>query len=153
VLRTARLVLGHATMMNHRALRALSFSVIGLLWACEGAHEGTTTSAAAPNQSGVANSQASADHAIVDELSTARCDRETSCSNVGDGHKYASHSVCMDQMRGSLANDLNSYTCPRGIDRMALDHCLAAIKNEECSHPMDTLKRVDECRTGALCMK
>jgi hypothetical protein len=64
-----------------------------------------------------------------------------------------SRGVCTDQVRGSIANDLNAYDCPRGIDSEALDRCMAAIKSEECSHPFDTLTRYDKCRTGALCMK
>jgi hypothetical protein len=31
----------------------------------------------------------SADAAIVDRLSRARCDREQSCGNIGGGQKYA----------------------------------------------------------------
>jgi hypothetical protein len=56
-------------------------------------------------------------------------------------------------MRGSLANDLNGYNCPRGINRDNLDRCMAAIRGEECNHPLDTIVRMDKCRDDALCMK
>jgi len=59
----------------------------------------------------------------------------------------------VDQMRGGLANDLNAYECPRGIDQSQLDQCMTAIRNEECSRPLDTISRMEKCRTGALCMK
>jgi hypothetical protein len=94
------------------------------------------------------------DTAVVDRLSNARCDREAACENVGDGKKYASAQVCRDKMRGDIANDINSYQCPRGIDAAAVQQCLAAIGNEECgAHPIETITRMDKCRSGAMCMK
>jgi hypothetical protein len=30
---------------------------------------------------------------------------------------------------------------------------MAALQNEECSHPLDTLQRLEKCRTEALCAK
>jgi hypothetical protein len=134
------------TMMRALFLWTTTVSIFG----CEGPDRGTPALA---SPSGAAESQAHTDDAIVGDLATARCQREASCNNIGGGQKYASHEVCMDQMRGSLANDLNTYNCSAGIDRVALDHCMVAIKAEECSHPLDTMARVDKCRTGALCMK
>ena len=55
-----------------------------------------------------------------------------------------------DQIRGSIGNDLTAYKCQRGLDRDGVDRCMVAIKNEECSHPFDTLTRFDKCRIGAL---
>lgn len=128
-----------------------ALAVTGLLFACGGANQDNVAASPEP-RSGVASAQAS-DKAVVDRLATARCEREATCKNVGPDQKYVSRDVCMDQMRGSLANDLNAYNCPRGIDDVALDHCMTAIRNEECGHPIDSLTRVDKCRTGALCMK
>ena len=94
------------------------------------------------------------DAAVVDRLSTARCDREAACDNVGDGKKYASRQVCLDKTHGGIANDINSYQCPRGIDGTAVSQCLTAIANEECgAHPIEAITRVDKCRSGAMCMK
>jgi hypothetical protein len=94
------------------------------------------------------------DTAVVDRLSNARCDREAACDNVGDGKKYASRQVCLDKIHGDIANDINSYQCPRGIDATAVSQCLTAIGNEECgAHPIEAITRVDKCRSGAMCMK
>jgi hypothetical protein len=80
------------------------------------------------------------DASVVARLSNARCDREAACDNIGDGKKYASQQVCLDKMRGGIANDINSYQCPRG--------------NEECgAHPIEAITRMDKCRSGAMCMK
>jgi hypothetical protein len=94
------------------------------------------------------------DPSVVERLSTARCDREQACDNVGDGKKYASRHVCLDQLRGSIENDLNSYQCPRGIDGAAVQQCLSAIAGEECgAHPVEAITRMDRCRNASMCMK
>jgi hypothetical protein len=141
--------------MTHRRHIA-GISLLALLIACDrggGENSGNGPSGAATGQSGVTNPQAAVDTTTVGQLASARCDREVSCNNVGGGQKYASRQVCMDKLRGQIANDLNSYTCPGGFDSAGLSQCMAAIKNDECSHPFDTLKRIDKCRTDALCAK
>lgn len=143
-------------MKTFNTFSALSFATVSLL-ACGGANQGppvagtaatethpTTTTTAAAN---------GADKSVVAQLSTARCDQEQTCNNIGDGQKYASRDVCMDKMKGDLGNDYNASDCPGGIDQSAVDRCMAAIKSEECSHPLDTMARQDKCRSGALCIK
>jgi hypothetical protein len=125
--------------------------MLGLLVACGASNGPAVTGSETPV--GATNAQKNVDASIVTQLAAARCERERACNNVGPGDKYVSHEVCMDQMRGSLANDLNAYDCPRGIDREALERCSAAIRVEECSHPLDTLSRMEKCRTAALCMR
>ncbi|MDP9000236.1 MAG: DUF6184 family natural product biosynthesis lipoprotein [Myxococcota bacterium] len=139
--------------MNHHLIRAtfgFSLATMGFLAACGGSNQEPAVSG-----TGVTSAQTAqkADSAIVGKLAAARCDREQTCNNVGAGQKYASRDVCMDQMRGGLANDLNSYECPKGIDEAQLDKCMNGIRSEECSHPLDTISRMEKCRTGALCMK
>jgi hypothetical protein len=119
--------------------------------ACGGANQGPAVTGT-PESPGVTAPQKSADMAIVDGLAEARCDQEQGCNNVGPGAKFASRGVCTEQIHGRIANDLNAYNCPRGLNRDGVDRCMAAIKSEECSHPFDTLTRYDKCRTGALCM-
>jgi Family of unknown function (DUF6184) len=73
---------------------------------------------------------------------------------IGDGKKYASRSVCMEQLRGGIANDLNPYQCPGGIDGAAVEECLSAVVAEECgAHPVEAITRVEKCRNGAMCHK
>jgi hypothetical protein len=131
---------------------ALPLTITGLLLACGGANQGPAVTGT-PESPGVTAPQSGVDTAVVDRLTAARCDQEQGCNNIGPGAKYASRSVCMEQVHGSIANDLNAYNCPRGLDSAGVDRCMSAIKSEECSHPFDTLTRYDKCRTGALCMK
>jgi hypothetical protein len=143
---------GCATMNMLRMLSALSLTTMGLLPACGGANQGPAVTGTPESQAGVPSSQKSADKEVVDRLAAARCDQEQGCQNVGPGAKYASRGVCIDQLRGSIGNDLNAYNCPHGLARDGVDRCMAAIQSEECNHPFDTLTRFDKCRTGAICM-
>jgi Family of unknown function (DUF6184) len=120
--------------------------------ACGGAdHAQAVTGTAATTPVGMSAAQRT-DAIVVDKLSEARCAREETCHNVGNGLEYASRDTCSQAMRGSLGNDLNSYNCPRGINNAALDSCEAAIRDESCGHPLDTIQRLEKCRTGNLCM-
>jgi hypothetical protein len=138
-------------MKISRTVWALPITITGLMLACGGANQGPAVTGT-PESPGVTAPQKGADLAIVDRLAEARCDQEQGCNNIGPGAKFASRSVCTEQIHGSIANDLNAYNCPRGLNREGVDRCMAAIKSEECSHPFDTLTRYDKCRTGALCM-
>jgi hypothetical protein len=104
---------------------------------------------------GVTNVQPhSIDAFTVDRLASARCDREQACDNVGDGRKYVSRHVCMEQLRGRIDNDLNAYQCPGGIDETAVTHCVSAIGAEECgAHPIEAMTRIEKCRADAMCLK
>ncbi len=144
---------GRANMNLLRTMYGISLTTMGLLFACGAANEGPPVAGTSSSQTQVTSAQRSVDATVVDRLTTARCDQEQACKNIGPGSKYVSRSVCTDQVHGSIANDLNGYDCPRGIDSEALDRCMAAIRSEECNHPFDTLTRYDKCRTGALCMR
>jgi hypothetical protein len=129
----------------------LSLATTGVLFACGASNQGPPVTGSS-SQTELTMAQ-SVDATVVERLTAARCDQEQSCKNIGPGAKYVSRSVCSEQIRGSIANDLNGYDCPRGINSDALNRCIEAIKSEECSHPFDTLARRDKCRTAGLCMK
>jgi hypothetical protein len=129
----------------------LSLTTMGALFACGASNQGSPV-AGSSTQTELTSAQ-SVDTTVVDRLSDARCDQEQSCKNIGPGAKYASRSVCTEQIRGSIANYLNGFECPRGINSDALDRCIEAIKSEECSHPFETMARQNKCRTSGLCMK
>ena len=103
---------------------------------------------------GATNVQPGSAAMVVERLATARCSREQTCDNIGGGRKYASHRVCMEQLRGGIENDLNPYQCPGGIDELAVQACLSAVSAEECgAHPIEAITRMEKCRNGALCRK
>jgi hypothetical protein len=102
----------------------------------------------------VTNAQApNFDRRTLDRLADARCDREVRCNNVGIGLQYATRGVCSQMAHGSLANDLNEYGCPRGLDASAVGRCLAAIRNQTCNQPLESISRLGPCGSGAMCIK
>ncbi len=139
-------------MNTSRTLGALSATtVLVLLLGCE--HEEST--APAPFVRGVTNAQAPAvDSAVVDQLASAACDREQRCFESGpSGQRFASRHDCMGHLRQMVANDLSTYDCAKGFERKGLEHCASTISNEECSHPLDTLSRKDDCRPQSICLR
>ena len=103
--------------------------------------------------SDVTEAQNRADQSVVAKLAAARCDHEQKCNNIGQGQKYTSREMCKQQLASSTSNDLNATSCPRGLDQDAVNRCMNAISNEQCSVSIDTLSRMADCRTDALCMK
>ena len=101
---------------------------------------------------GVTNAQPpSIDPTILAQLASARCDREDSCGDVGDGRRYASHSTCLDQVRDGITSDLESYGCPR-MGETAVRQCLVAMGRQDCGAPGEqALTHVEECAVSALC--
>ncbi len=133
---------------------ALSLVTMGLLGACDrNSRDGGSHQTTAPSSQGATNMQPAVDSATVGRMATTRCDREQACNNIGGGKTYVTRIACMDQMQGNIANELNSYNCPNGLNAQQVDDCLAAIGQEKCDHPFDTLSRLEKCRTGALCAR
>ena len=135
------------------ALSRFVLATSGVLLACGGTNHGPAVAGTPESPTGGTVSQESADTAVVERLTSARCEQEQGCKNVGPQARYASLNVCTDQVRGGIGNELNAYNCPRGLDSAAVDRCVAAIQSEECGRPFDTLTRFDKCRTGVICMK
>lgn len=102
---------------------------------------------------GVTNAQNTADLRIADRLATARCERAKSCNDIGAGKKYISRDLCMQEVRGNIANDLTGYNCPHGLDNSAVDRCAAAIDSEACGGSRESLSHMSECKTDVLCLK
>jgi hypothetical protein len=84
-------------------------------------------------------------------IASARCEREQRCSNIGADKKFPSLDACEAQVRNDWADDLNAYECPNGVVEKELEECLAAIRDEDCGSPFDTLSRVAECTAGQIC--
>ena len=86
-------------------------------------------------------------------IANTRCARELRCENIGADKKFASMEVCKTELTDSKRDDLKLSECPGGIDRKELDECVAEIRNEDCSNPLEALERVMACRSSDLCLK
>jgi hypothetical protein len=86
-------------------------------------------------------------------LATSRCERARACNDIGAGKTFVSLNLCMQEVRGNIANDLTSYKCPHGLNSDGVDRCTAAADSESCGHSRDSLSHLEECKTEALCLK
>jgi Family of unknown function (DUF6184) len=102
---------------------------------------------------GVTNAQNTADLRIAGRLADARCERAMACNDVGAGKTYVSRELCMQQVRGNIANDLTGYSCPHGLDNGAVDRCAAAIDGEACGSSRESVSHMTECKTDVLCLR
>lgn len=89
----------------------------------------------------------------VRAISTARCEREARCKNLGADAKYASKEDCLDRVRADWSKELSVYECPNGLVGAELDECLDDIRNEDCGNPFDTLARTMSCSKSEICAK
>jgi hypothetical protein len=87
----------------------------------------------------------------IDAITNARCEREARCNNVGQNKTYVSNEGCLTQLRGEAMNSLTASSCPQGINGPQLDKCLADVRGERCENVLDTIGRLANCNTTALC--
>ena len=90
--------------------------------------------------------------ATASKITTARCEREVTCNNVGEGKSYATKDACMNELGHNAKVDFREEECPKGVNSARVDTCLTDIRNERCGNPIDSLERVESCRRGKLCI-
>jgi Family of unknown function (DUF6184) len=128
------------------------YSVAFFLFAVAGAACGHSYSeTSTPSTTGGTAPRATVHQEAVNSIASARCKREERCDNIGPNKHYVSADGCMTQLRGEGMNELNSSSCPNGIDSAQLDKCLADIHGERCENALDALSRLSSCSTGSLC--
>jgi hypothetical protein len=91
--------------------------------------------------------------AAILSVAAARCDREARCDRLGAGEKYDSRRDCLADIKRNERNDLSDDACPGGISPKGLDGCLQSIREEDCRNPLQTIGRLNACRTGNLCLR
>jgi Family of unknown function (DUF6184) len=112
-----------------------------------------TPSAVEPRP-GVTSMQKDAGYdAVVERLAAARCDQEQSCGNVGPHVLFASRQACLDELRGNVRDDLQSFDCPLRLDPTRFEACAGAVSVAKCGRPFETLARYRKCHAAATCIK
>lgn len=89
----------------------------------------------------------------VEQIASARCQREVACNHVGRSMRHASIESCFDLNKSEYVKELNPEACPRGIDQNRLVDCIAATEQASCLDPIGALVRVEECRSSSLCLR
>lgn len=145
----------------------LAAATLGLLVACEHTDQVSPASTASAGadpvrvarsepRAGVTSMQAPAPGtaaSVVERMARARCTREQICGNVGAGRAFADSDGCVEFMRGSVRDALQTADCALGVDQFALDDCLVAMDEEGCGDGVAVLRRARRCRADALCVK
>ena len=130
--------------MERKALLVVCGVVLSVVaFGCKGGREPaatTTTTAAVSN-----------DDAIT-RLTTARCEREAACNNIGPGKKHADRDACMREASQNSRGTLRADQCPQ-IDESKLTNCLNDIRNERCGNPLDSLDTITSCTRGKICIE
>jgi hypothetical protein len=120
---------------------------------CE--HQPSSTAAVAPGTpapEGVANEQNMADTRVADRRATARGNRAETCDEIGPGKKFISRDVCLQDARGKMRQELNSYDCPRGVAESAIDTCMTSMEQKGCGFSFNNLFSENKCDRRSLCV-
>ena len=86
----------------------------------------------------------------IEELASLRCDHEQLCNNIGPNATYPNRDRCLSIARLDARGELAA--CRAGVDQDALPECFEKIAGQECDNLVDSLARISECRTTALCI-
>jgi Family of unknown function (DUF6184) len=129
------------------ALAITTFTVIATIaLGCQRGQERpattTTTTAAAPLNLDVAAMR----------LTSARCERESACNNVGTGRKFVDLDACTRELGRDARETLRTEECPRGVNESRLSKCLSDVRGERCGNPLDAIGRLISCRRAELCV-
>jgi Family of unknown function (DUF6184) len=124
-----------------------------VLVACGGARQSWIDPGPVGPRMGVTSAQFEPDSVVVERLAGARCNREQRCNDIGPDSAYATRQVCLQDIRGNISDDLNSFRCMSGVRGERLDGCAAALEREKCGPPFVTLARYGKCRAAATCVR
>jgi hypothetical protein len=102
---------------------------------------------------GVTSLQAPVDvPSALSRVADALCEHIMSCA-TGGTPPFGSQSECFEQVRGSLAENVNSATCADGLQPVQLAACLTVIHDLSCREPRQSDEPIDQCSAGALCAR
>jgi hypothetical protein len=90
---------------------------------------------------------------VANRIAEVRCQRESTCMDVGPGRRFSSKEACMSEHRKDSLEHLNRTECSHGVDPRALEQCLGAIRNEVCPRILEELEHLPECRDSNICFR
>lgn len=105
-----------------------------------------------PNVPTTTSAHIASNEDAIQRITTARCERELACNNIGAGKSYSTREACTNELGHDKRADIRAEECPRGISEPDLNDCLADIRSEKCGNPLDSISRLAACRKGKLCL-
>jgi hypothetical protein len=88
--------------------------------------------------------------AAITKITSARCDREQRCGNVGAGKTYDDRNACENKVGQNTQSDLRASECA-GVVPKELDECIDEVTNQACNNPIDAVTRLAACTRSQLC--
>lgn len=85
------------------------------------------------------------------QLTNARCQRESSCDNIGAARRFSDPDVCRRSLFPETMAAISPEACPAGIDERKLSLCLASVRNQPCEDQALTVDDSPSCRRSDLC--
>jgi hypothetical protein len=89
--------------------------------------------------------------AAIADISSALCNREQNCNNVGMGRRYPAYAECLRVFGHRSRETLRLDECRRGFSDTNVSTCLSDIRKESCASRLDTVDLVPACRRANLC--
>ncbi len=68
----------------------------------------------------------------VMRVTSARCDRQAACNNVGTNRAFADRDSCANEIGHDVVAVLTSEQCPSGVDADLLAACVSDLQSEPC---------------------
>jgi hypothetical protein len=90
---------------------------------------------------------------VAGRMADARCERESTCMDVGPGRRFPSSEACLAALRPDSLGHLTRLECPKGTDPRGLEKCLGAIRGEVCPRAIEQLEHLEACRAESLCYR
>jgi hypothetical protein len=87
----------------------------------------------------------------VMKVTTARCDREAECSNVGTGREFGDRDECVNSIGQHVVTTIPADQCPGGVLADALATCARDVQAEPCGDGVAAVDRLTSCSRERLC--
>jgi hypothetical protein len=84
-------------------------------------------------------------------LTNARCERESSCGNVGARRRFGDRDRCARDLFPEARLALREEECPLGVDRDKLSLCASEVQMRACDVPRATIREPASCSRVELC--
>jgi hypothetical protein len=103
------------------------------------------------NEATAATNYQPADHqSASDAITVARCHRQDTCGNVGEGKMFASRRDCQWKLRDTT---LAQVPACEQFDAIVLDQCMQDIRALRCKSDLSTVENMESCRPARLCKR
>lgn len=90
----------------------------------------------------------------VMRVTSARCDRQAACNNVGTNRTFADRDACANEIGHDVVAVLTSERCPSGVDADLLAACVSDLQSAPCANEASArgAEGPSSCGLESLCV-